>query len=53
LEELEAEKEAQTAVLSSGSSSNEQIMEAGNKLAAIVAAIDSKTARWMELAEFV
>jgi ATP-binding cassette subfamily F protein uup len=53
LEDLEAEKEAQTAVLSSGSSSNEQIMEAGNKLAAIVAAIDSKTARWMELAEFV
>jgi ATP-binding cassette subfamily F protein uup len=53
LEELEAEKEAQTAVLSSGSSSNEQIMEAGNKLATIVAAIDSKTARWMELAEFV
>jgi ATP-binding cassette subfamily F protein uup len=53
LEELEAEKEVLTAVLSSGSSSNEQIMEAGNKLAEIVAAIDSKTARWMELAEFV
>ena len=53
LEELEVEKEAQTAVLSSGSSSNEQIMEAGNKLATIVAAIDSKTERWLELAEFV
>lgn len=53
LEELELEKEAQTAVLSSGSSSNEQIMEAGNKLATIVAAIDSKTERWLELAEFV
>ncbi|MBP8158316.1 MAG: ABC transporter ATP-binding protein, partial [Flavobacterium sp.] len=53
LEALETAKEAQTAVLSDGSATNDQIMEAGNKLAEIVAAIDSKTERWLELAEFV
>ncbi len=53
LEQLEQEKDRYTAVLSDGNSSNEQIMEAGNKLAEIVSQIDAKTDRWMELAEFV
>jgi ABC transport system ATP-binding/permease protein len=52
LERLEEEKEKYTAILSDGNSSNDQIMEAGNKLAEIVGKIDTATARWMELAEF-
>jgi ATP-binding cassette subfamily F protein uup len=52
LERLEAEKEKYTLILSDGGSTNEQIMEAGNKLAAIMEQIDSTTERWMELAEF-
>lgn len=53
LEQLEANKAQFTEVLSAGTSTNEQIMEAGNKLAEIVARIDVATERWMELAEFV
>jgi ATP-binding cassette subfamily F protein uup len=52
LENLEAEKEKFTLVLSDGNSSNDDIMSAGNKLAEIVKAIDEKTERWLELAEF-
>jgi ATP-binding cassette subfamily F protein uup len=53
LELLEAEKEKWTNVLSDGSSSNDQLMEAGQKLSEIMSQIDTKTDRWMELAEFV
>jgi ATP-binding cassette subfamily F protein uup len=53
LERLEAEKEIQTAVLSDTTASNQAIMEAGTKLGQIVSDIDSKTERWLELAEFV
>ena len=53
LEQLEAEKEKFTAVLSSGEATNEELMLAGQELAKIVAQIDSKTERWLELAEFV
>lgn len=53
LERLENEKAAQTAILSDTKSTNEDIMNAGNKLAEIVSQIDTKTNRWMELAEFV
>ncbi|MGV3632037.1 MAG: ABC-F family ATP-binding cassette domain-containing protein [Bacteroidota bacterium] len=53
LERLESEKEAQTAILSDANSTNEDIMNAGNKLAEIVSQINTKTDRWMELAEFV
>ncbi len=52
LETLEAEKEKLTAVLSDGSASNEDIMNAGMKLSEIVAKIETTTERWMELAEF-
>lgn len=51
LEQLENEKAKYTEVLSAGTSSNDQIMEAGNQLAAIVSRIDAATERWMELAE--
>jgi ATP-binding cassette subfamily F protein uup len=53
LEQLESEKEKFTAVLSSGEATNEELMLAGQELAKIVAQIDSKTERWLELAEFV
>ena len=53
LEQLEAEKDKFTAVLSSGEATNEELMLAGQELAKIVAQIDSKTERWLELAEFV
>jgi ATP-binding cassette subfamily F protein uup len=53
LEKLEAEKEAQTAILSDSNSTNQDIMNAGTKLGEIVAQIEEKTERWMELAEFV
>ena len=53
LEKLEAEKEAQTAILSDSTSTNQDIMNAGTKLGEIVAQIEEKTERWMELAEFV
>lgn len=53
LEQLEAEKDKFTAVLYSGEATNEELMLAGQELAKIVAQIDSKTERWLELAEFV
>lgn len=53
LEQLEADKAKFTEVLSDGNASNDQIMEAGNQLGAIVARIDTATERWMELAEWV
>lgn len=53
LEGLEEEKAKYTAVLSSGDASNDELMKAGQELARIMSEIDSKTERWMELAEFV
>jgi ATP-binding cassette subfamily F protein uup len=53
LEKLEDEKAIHTETLSNASSTTDQLIEAGKKLGEIVAAIESKTERWMELAEFV
>jgi ATP-binding cassette subfamily F protein uup len=53
LEVLETEKEKFTLILSDGSKSNDEIMEAGSKLGEIVQAIETKTERWLELAEGV
>lgn len=53
LERLETEKARLTEVLSDGAASNQAIMEAGQALAKVVAEIEAKTDRWMELAEFV
>jgi len=52
LETLETQKETFTNVLSNPESSNDDIMNAGTKLAEIVGRIDEATERWLELAEF-
>jgi ATP-binding cassette subfamily F protein uup len=51
LENLESEKERFTMMLSDGSKTNDEIMDAGTRLGEIVQAIESKTERWLELAE--
>src|SRR5690606_25171400 len=52
IEQLEARKEELTAILSSTDSSNEDIMKAGEELGKVVAELDDKTNRWLELSEF-
>ncbi len=51
LEELEIQKDVFTTVLSSGTASNEELTQAGIKLKTIVDAIETKTDRWLELAD--
>ena len=53
IERLEEKKEKLTLELSDSSKSNQQIMELGNELAKIVAELEKKSDRWLELAEFV
>lgn len=53
IEQLESAKERLTLELSDGSSNNQQIMEIGNQLAKVVAELEQKSDRWLELAEFV
>ena len=53
MEVLETEKEKYTLILSDGTKTNDEIMAAGSKLGEIVQAIETKTERWMELAEGV
>jgi ATP-binding cassette subfamily F protein uup len=53
IEQLEAQKEKLTLELSDASKSNQQIMELGNELAKVVAELELKSDRWLELAEFV
>jgi ATP-binding cassette subfamily F protein uup len=53
IDKLEQEKERLTLELSDGSKSNQQIMELGNELAKVVADLEKKSDRWLELAEFV
>ena len=53
IEQLESAKERLTIELSDGSSNNQQIMEIGNQLAKVVAELEQKSDRWLELAEFV
>jgi len=53
IERLEAKKEKLTLELSDASKSNQQIMELGNELAIVVAELEQKSDRWLELAEFV
>ena len=38
--------------LTNGEATNDALMEAGSKLSEIVAQLEMKTERWMELAEF-
>jgi ATP-binding cassette subfamily F protein uup len=51
LAQLEVEKDKFTAVLSDSSADNQTLMEAGIKLKEIMDAIDTKTERWMVLAD--
>jgi ATP-binding cassette subfamily F protein uup len=53
MERLEEEKIDLTNQLSDSSASNEQIMKNGNRLAEVVADLEQKTDRWLELSEFV
>jgi ATP-binding cassette subfamily F protein uup len=50
---LETEKETLTAKLSDPSISNEDIMNAGNRLAEVVQKLEEITDRWLELSEYV
>ena len=51
LPQLEAEKEQLTLALSSGELSNEQLMDKGARLGAVVDQLDELTLRWLELSE--
>ena len=53
MENLEAEKERLTAVLSNTEASTEELIEAGTKIAEVVAELEEKTDRWLELSEFI
>ncbi|MEY3236650.1 MAG: hypothetical protein RI883_751 [Bacteroidota bacterium] len=52
MESLESEKETLTAKLSDPSISNEDIMNAGNRLAEVVQKLEEITDRWLELSEY-
>lgn len=53
IDKLELKKEELTLILSDGSSSNEDIMKAGEELGKVVSELDEKTNRWLELADFI
>lgn len=53
MESLEAEKLVLTEKLSDASLSNEELMNAGNRLSEVVAKLDFVTDRWLELSEFI
>jgi ATP-binding cassette subfamily F protein uup len=48
---LEKEKELLSAALSTGNLTNEELMQRGERLGTVVAEIDDKTLRWLELSE--
>ena len=52
IEKLENEKAELTAKLSDPSLSNNELMEAGNRLGEVVKELEQKSDRWLELAEF-
>lgn len=52
MESLEEEKGKLTLVLSSPDSTNDDLMEAGKRLSAVVTELEIKTDRWLELSEF-
>lgn len=53
MDSLEKEKEILTLKLSDSALSNEELMNAGNRLTAVVKDLESKSDRWLELSEFV
>ena len=52
MESLENEKDTLTAKLSDSSISNEDIMNAGNRLSEVVQKLEEVTDRWLELSEY-
>ena len=52
MENLETEKVLLTAILSNGEATNDELMEAGIKISEVVAELEEKTDRWLELFEF-
>ena len=52
MERLEEEKTELTNVLSSGTASNEELMTAGERISVVVAELDQKSDRWLELSEY-
>jgi ATP-binding cassette subfamily F protein uup len=52
MEKLESEKAMLTDVLSNPEASNEELMKAGERLATVVAALEEKEFRWLELSEY-
>lgn len=52
LEQLEEEKSQLTEILSNPDSSQESLIEAGEKLTKVVKELESKTDRWLELSEY-
>ena len=52
MENLEKEKAEMTTVLSDESSSNEDLMKAGERLSKVVAELGDKEMRWLELSEY-
>lgn len=53
MEKLEEVKAKLTLILSDANSSNDDLMEAGEKLSKVVSELETKTDRWLELSEFV
>ena len=53
MERLELEKATLSEQISSGSCSNQELIDLGQKLGEVVAAIEKMTERWMELAEYL
>ncbi|HLV42624.1 MAG TPA: ABC-F family ATP-binding cassette domain-containing protein [Brumimicrobium sp.] len=52
IENLETEKEKLTAVLSDGEATSDELNQASKRLGELMADLEVKTERWMELAEF-
>ena len=52
IEKLEEEKAKYTEILSNGTATNDELMEAGEQLAAIMKQLEEKSDRWLELSEF-
>lgn len=50
---LEKEKEEIEAALSSGTLSNEELMEKSDRIGALIEELDEKTMRWLELSEYM
>lgn len=51
--QLEAEKEKLENDLSSGTLSNDELLDKSNRISVLIGEIDEKTMRWMELSEWV